>query len=412
MNNISLNCLLNRNFLPANIKRSNTIFLNIEVSPVEPLQQERLPSIVALVIDKSGSMAGKKIDVAKEAAIKFVQSLDDNDYMAIIAFSDKIDTVFNGYIGDEKSGKGLFGRSSIENSILGIKAEGTTNLYGAIEKAFDEINAMGGTGSNFVKKIVLLSDGCPTVGPAYPSDFAYLAGKISEIGVSITSAGIGNDYNEDILITLAEYSGGKFKHIIHSDQIIDLFMEESTRIKSTTMIQPKIIVKLSIGVEIGKIYKAKPEVYECKNVRFTGKEYIIPISNLVLGEQQTYVVELHVPPHEEGIFRIARVDMEGCTGKDIVVTYTSDPAFYDKENFPVARELFLLTEYKTKLRNALSRDETLIRDVDDTILNYIKDPSLQEEVIRLKNTTTKAKSGLTEGETKIAKEDLTKFRGG
>jgi len=412
MNSVNLNCLVNRVFLPSNKERSDTIFLSVELTPIETPQKERLQSMVAIVIDKSGSMAeGRKIDTAKEAAIQFLSSLDESDYVVIITFSDKVDTIFSGYIGESQSRGGLFGKDSIKSAIQKIRIGGGTNLYGAIEETFDKLSSALEEGINFAKKVLVLSDGMPNIGPENPSEFASLAGKMSEIGVSITSAGIGGNYNEDVLLALAEHSQGKFKHITHPNEIIDLFMKESTRMKSTTMIQPKIRIKPSAGTELGRVYKAKPEAYECKNVKFTGNEYQVSISDLIANESQTYIVELHVPPREEGVFRVARVDVEGNGGEDIVITYTSDPDLYNKEN-SFARELFFLTEYKTKLKSALSGDQTLVRDINETLLNYINDPSLQRDVTQVRDLARKAKSGLTPEETKVAKEELTQFRGG
>lgn len=409
---ITLNCSLNREYIPP--ARGQKLFLKIELASVSDAAAKPLPINVCLLIDRSGSMAGKKLQNAKEGAIKLINRLESKDYAGVVTFESRIHVVVPG---THVTDKGHF-----ESKIKAIGLGGSTELYHGLETAFDELrkplHTRYGPGEEPVRRIVLLSDGQPTDNKS-ESDFRMLARTIREAGISVTALGIGNDYNEDLLSALAEDSGGTWYHITSPDKIPEVFSDELTSMKTVTFSRPELIVNLSQGAELADIHRSKPEVFKITNVKQSDNEYRIPLSDLKAGEGQTIVARIGIPPRPEGECRVAKVTvMSGSFTKtaDVVVHYTSNEALWSKESDPYSRTLFAVTETQIRAKDGISGDRTALRDAETQLKTLLRDPEatkmkdIAERTVVLKEVLSKKTEIMSEEEKKRAKSDLTKVK--
>ena len=156
-----------------------------------------------IVLDTSHSMAGKKIELAKKGALEYRNRIPPGNKISFITFSD---TVHN------------YPDKDLAKILPDVKAEGMTALYSALTSAFDLAKNSGGSGW-----ILLLTDGHPTdVKKPEP----YSALKIPT-GFRMIEFGVGDDYREDILKTLADASGGLLYHITDAEHLPNLMMESA-----------------------------------------------------------------------------------------------------------------------------------------------------------------------------------------
>lgn len=376
LTDIGLTCSLNRVYIPAH--KGQKLFLKIEIVPIE-ITTESLPLNICLLIDKSSSMAGKKLDNAKEGAINLITQLGSKDYCGIVTFESKIDVVV--------PGQHVTDKSMFESKIRKISVGNTTELYEGLRKAFHELknplHTYYGPGKEPVRRIILLSDGNPT-DKKPESAYRTLAQKIREMGTSITALGIGEDYNEDLLSAIAEESGGIWHHVTSPDDIPDVFSREVNNMKTVVYSQPQLIVALSEGVNISDIYKSEPEVYRISNITKSNNEYRIPVRDITTGEPQTVVARIAVPPRPEGEYRIGQVTVRSgafSTTEDVVVHYTGDESLWRLETDPYSRTLFAITETQIKARNGLSGDETALKQAENQLKTLMRDA----EVTKVKN---------------------------
>ena len=211
----SLKCTLNREYLPANQKA--VIFLAMEVLPPADavLKLTPLPSAICLLIDRSGSMEGDKLDQAKIAANQVIDKLQPTDYVGVVTFGRKIDKV-----ADLQQVQSM-DIATCKRKIQDMQAEGTTELYKGLDTALQQILRAGKDVGNVVKRVILLSDGQPTDNVP-DEEYTRLSRRMRELGISVQTVGIGPDYNEDLLGSIAEYSGGIWKHISSASEILHL----------------------------------------------------------------------------------------------------------------------------------------------------------------------------------------------
>jgi len=305
----------------------------------------------------------------------------------------------------------------VEKEINNVKASGGTELYQALLSAFQDMSSFIPPGEKLVKRVIMLSDGQPT-DFVRNERYIELARRMREGGVSLITLGIGSSYNEDLLTSLAEYSGGTWKHIASSADIPSIFSDRLEEARTVIKVLPDIQIILTKDASMYEVYKSVPEVYLVKDINKKGNEYTIPLSDILAGEQQILVASLNIPPRPEGICRLAQVQIadEPESKKEIIVTYTSDSNVCNIENNAFPRGIFLSSKTQVLTRLGISGDRNALSEAEKQAETVLRDNSLTREkvvldaTIKAKETIQKSKHGLSDEELKIAKEEMTRIR--
>jgi Ca-activated chloride channel family protein len=156
-----------------------------------------------IVLDTSHSMAGKKIELAKKGALEYAKRIPAGNKISFISFADSVRANPN---------------VDLTTILSKIKAEGMTALYSALTSAFELAQKTSGQGW-----ILLLTDGHPT-DVKKPEAYASLK---PPLGYRMIEFGIGDDYREDILKTLADSSGGLLYHLTDPEKLPNLMQESA-----------------------------------------------------------------------------------------------------------------------------------------------------------------------------------------
>ncbi len=127
--------------------------------------QERMPVNVAIVIDKSGSMQGDKIEQARTAAIHAIDRLRDSDIVSVIAYDSSVTVVVPATKASD--------RETIKAKIRDIHAGGNTALFAGVSTGASEIRKF--KDDRKVNRVILLSDGLANVGPLRQASWRNLA---------------------------------------------------------------------------------------------------------------------------------------------------------------------------------------------------------------------------------------------
>ncbi|MEM9494266.1 MAG: VWA domain-containing protein, partial [Myxococcota bacterium] len=151
-------------------------------------KRDRPPVNVAVVIDRSGSMSGEKLVHAKRAARHLVGQLRPGDRFAIIAYGSEVGVVF------PSTPVSAASRSAAYQAIDSIYDDGGTNLSGGLIAGRDQI--LHSADPSTVQRIVLISDGLATMGMIEREQLARLAGETAQRAISITTVGVGLDFDE------------------------------------------------------------------------------------------------------------------------------------------------------------------------------------------------------------------------
>jgi Ca-activated chloride channel family protein len=400
---------VNREYVRAD--RKNTIFVSAEVL-AEEHPTEAAPVHMCLAIDCSASMEGDKIEMAKEAAIRFIQQLRPQDYVSVVRFASTADVLVSKRPAIEKD--------EIIDKITNLKLGTLTALYDAIKVSMEQLSTAL---PRYNRRLLLLTDGEPTTGPTDVNSFVELAKHLRSEGMSLSALGIGEEYNEDLLLAMAQAADGKWYHISHASELPRVFIQELNEARTVILVRPQLHVRLLAGAELSNIYRVGSMVVEVTDYERTDDEIIINLEDIKAESAYKTVFKLHIPPKPEGEWRVAELALR-APGTELVekvsVKSTQNPELWGKETDPYPRALLTLAQATVLSRQAVE-DATLVKEAQGLIQTVMRDPDAATAVRRdpslmalgntvVRVTETIVRGGLSEEERKRLKCDATVVR--
>ena len=187
-------------------------------APRATTERARRPVNLAIVVDRSGSMSGEKLFVAKSAVEQAIARLQPDDRFSVVAYDDVVDVVIESTTASAEARRGAIER------LRSIDARGSTNLgegwLRGCEQVATHLSEQG------VNRCLLLTDGLANIGITDPDQLALHAEELRARGVSTSTFGVGNDFDERLLQRLADAGGGHFYYIADAPQIRDAITSE------------------------------------------------------------------------------------------------------------------------------------------------------------------------------------------
>lgn len=201
-------------------------FVLVELdAPASNRKTQRDPLNVAFVIDRSGSMSGGKLDLARRAVETAVERLLPMDRFAVVVYDDRIDVVV------ESTPASREAKSMAVDRLRTIDARGSTNLgegwlRGAEQVALAQAARGAGATGTSVNRVLLLTDGLANQGITDAAELTKHAVELRSRGVTTSTFGVGEDFDEQLLQSMADAGGGHFYFIANAAQIIDQIASE------------------------------------------------------------------------------------------------------------------------------------------------------------------------------------------
>ncbi len=276
------------------INTAQKIYLMARVVSGEAVHhQKRRPLNLSLVIDRSGSMAGDKIDYTRQAAQFLVQNLGVNDTLSIVLYNDTVETLLL----PEKVQR----KDAISQKIAEIKPSGTTNLSSGWLEGCKLVAQNLDNPS--VNRVILMSDGLANRGVTDKAQLVTMAQQKFGEGVSTTTMGLGNDFNEDLMMEMASSGGGAFYFIESPEVTPQIFQEELQGLLNVVAQNLVIGVLPSDGVNIAGQLNAYA-------MKFDGLYTTFRLGDVFADEIKALVIELTLPPYAEGSHKVVNLRFE------------------------------------------------------------------------------------------------------
>jgi Ca-activated chloride channel family protein len=170
--------------------RTGHYYAEVHADNYQNNETKHLPLNISVVIDRSGSMSGDKIRNAKQAAKFIVDQLNPDDYFSVVMYDQTVDVVHEASKVENKQ--------AIKLKIDRIVDRGSTNLMGGAMKGYEQVRKNYRSG--YINRVLLLSDGLANEGITDAKQIERIVRKKSmDEGISISTFGVGNDYNEDLM---------------------------------------------------------------------------------------------------------------------------------------------------------------------------------------------------------------------
>lgn len=266
---VGLRVELDRPIVPA--VGAETVVVKVSLDGVRLAPAARAPINLALVIDKSGSMAGEKIARARQAALEAVRRLSRDDVVSLVAYDGGVRVLVPaGPLGDGEA---------LTAAIMRLSAAGGTNLHGGVEAGAGELRKH--IEGAFIHRVILLSDGQANVGPQTPEALGSLGARLLREGIAVTTIGLGEDFNEDLMARLARRSDGNTYYVSRSEDLPRVFADELGDVLSVVARRARLTLDFAAG--------ARP-------LRVVGREGVIEDGrvrvefNQLYGGQTKYVL--------------------------------------------------------------------------------------------------------------------------
>ena len=248
-------------------------------APAAPRDSERLPVNIAFVLDRSGSMHGEKIRLAREAVLTAIRSLRDEDRFSVVVYDDQVDLVAPGTPATASA------RRKAESVLRQVEARGMTDLAGGwlagcaqVAEALDEA-AVG--------HCLLLSDGLANRGLTDHGELVAHARELAARSVATTAFGIGRDFDERLLGDMADAGAGNFYYVESPAQILDFIASEVGEALEVVAAEARLVIDVPASVRVS--------VLNDLNTVREGARLTVELGSLVSEQVFDVVLKLKFP---------------------------------------------------------------------------------------------------------------------
>lgn len=301
---------------------SQLAYVLIEAKPTEMMAQVRMPLNFALVLDHSGSMRGAKLRNVKEAVKMVIDRLEPTDYVSVVIFDDSSQVIIPSMPANDKPG--------MKAAIDQIRDAGGTTMSLGMINGLNELRRWNIP--HAVSRMILLTDGV-TYGDS--DRCRQLARDAASNGIAIYPLGIGSDWDEDLLDSIGQLSGGLPAEFIRDPaDALAIFEQQVQSAVDVAVRNASLIVRLPVGVSPKKVVKVLPIISELDQSVMSDRQIVVPLGDLEKDKPQSVLVELMIDPRPEGLFRIGQAELSydvplvGLVGErirdDIKVTFSHD----------------------------------------------------------------------------------------
>jgi len=259
------------------MEESQLLYVLLQFSAAKHMSALPTPALnICLVLDRSTSMQGVRMDTVKTAAIELVRQMKPEDMLSIIAFSDRAEVLL-------QAGRRLE-RSQIETQIHMIHPSGGTEMYQGLEAGYQEVRRY--SNHILINHIILITDG-RTYGDE--ANCLRLADKAAQEGIRITGLGIGTEWNDAFLDDLTARTGGSSHYISKANDLRSFLKDKFNSLSQIFAERVKLELNLEPDVKLNSAFRLQPEP------GLLPVESPIPLGSIIKDSKLMILLELVVP---------------------------------------------------------------------------------------------------------------------
>lgn len=269
----------------------------IEASPAGiPDTGMDVPLNLCMVLDRSSSMRGERLFQVKEACNRIVNDLGRQDYFSVVAFNDRAEVV----VPCQRPGD----KEQLKRAIGMVEARGGTEMATGMQLGVQEIARP--IMSRGVSRMILLTDG-RTYGDE--GRCVEIARRAQAKGIGITALGVGDEWNEDLLETIAASENSRTEYITSAQQILTVFANELKRLHNVVAQRVELRLHMRPGMEIRSLYRVRPFLSPLTPQQPSETLWKAPLGEWTGRDDQVFLLEVVLPPMPPGPQTLMRVEL-------------------------------------------------------------------------------------------------------
>ncbi|MFO7562163.1 MAG: VWA domain-containing protein [Enhygromyxa sp.] len=212
-------------------------------TPIDPATLERPPLNLAIAVDLSGSMSGPPINRLRAGLTLMLDELEPDDRISLIGFADEAELLVSQLGADDPE---------LAATIEGLQVGNRTNLYAGLRMAYEEVEAHAE--DHRQNRVLLVSDGVANVGLTQPETIETLAAVYGDAGIGVTTIGIGEQFDVELMRELAEVGSGSFYYIDEPAALEEVFAEEVQSFIVPLAEEVEIDARMFEGYDLRRVY--------------------------------------------------------------------------------------------------------------------------------------------------------------
>ncbi len=351
--------------------RGGRVFLQLSIVTPDIGTTKRRPMNLSVVLDRSGSMGDEsKMEHAKKALFSLIDQLQSEDILSLVIYDDVVEVL--------KSAGPVGKKSELKRLIQRVHPRGSTNLGGGMVEGFRQAERYAGR--EYTNRVILLSDGLANTGVTDPRELGRIARRNRSKSITLTSMGVGLDYNENLMMTLAENGGGNYYFIESSHSLASIMNKEFNRMSKVIARNAALELTLGKGVTLKNVIGC-----ESDNER---DHYTLPIGDLYSSDRREFTVELEIPEGSLSAFVASgtlRYDsdqswLQSTPSFTTTIHYTTDAAVIEKNRdleTQAKADIALSTRKVERAMEALDegKPEEAAKEIDDARQMILSSPA-------------------------------------
>ncbi len=267
--------------------------------------------------------APRNLDFVKQALHTALERLSPRDQFALVAFAGAAELLV-----PLQSGKNKRALLNAIDSLDDLKLGNETMMASGMNLGYEQVQK--GLSREMVNRMIVLTDGFTLDA----LQCQLLAQTASQSGVSISTMGLGVEFNEELLISIADSSGGNAYFIHDPADLPNVFKQELSGVQNVVLRDLLLKMRLMQGVELKRVHRVKPIISDLGMTTVENHAFDIPMGELGHGGEIALLMEFLVPPRPEGKYQLAHYIIEynqpniGVHGQkireNIIIQYVGD----------------------------------------------------------------------------------------
>jgi Ca-activated chloride channel family protein len=286
---------------------SQILYVMVELAASAEVESHRLPLNLGLVLDRSTSMKGGRLQQVKEAARYIVENMASEDVLSLVTFSDRAELVL--------PGEQAIDQAAARSAINSIQSGGGTEILQGLSLGLEQVREW--QSEDRVNHLILLTDG-QTYGDE--DGCLELSRRANKEKISLTLMGVGSDWNDKLLDEMARLSGAPEAsiYIDSTSKIAQAFHDRIHGLGDIFAYDVAISVHLAEQIALKEMFRVSPQIS-----RLYPADGRLVLGSLEKERPQVAMLELVIPSLSPGDHRLLQVEVQAhvpAVGDEIVRT--------------------------------------------------------------------------------------------